>query len=409
MQLKSLPGCHLTYCSNIHPGEDWADHFEQLKKYLPRIRDRISGGSPFGVGLRLSAAAASQLLLPDNLEKFRLWLDSESLYVFTINGFPYGNFHGKRVKDGVYAPDWQDEKRLLYTLDLVTILDQLLPPGVDGGISTSPVSYKYWMNTSSDVEKVFRLSSRQMARAAYEMAMTEKKSGKEIHLDIEPEPDCLLENSRETVDFFTNRLIPDGVDFLKKMYNVQEGAAREILKRHIRVCYDTCHFAVEFEQAFEATERFRKAGIRIGKIQISSALKILFDDVKDQRKRLAERLKAFVEPTYLHQVVERRSDGSYRQYRDLDTALLNIGDTDAREWRVHFHVPVFLDRFEELHSTRDHISSALRSILSSSDCRHLEIETYTWDVLPAPLKSNLADSIERELSWTLELTESLSR
>ncbi len=35
------------------------------------------------------------------------------------------------------------------------------------------------------------------------------------------------------------------------------------------------------------------------------------------------------------------------------------------------------------------------------DVPHLEIETYTWDVLPAELKASAVESIAREYEWAL--------
>lgn len=202
MKIPGYSNAHLSYCSNIHPGEEWLDHFAQLRKHLPELKRRISPDQPFGIGLRLSAKAAVQLLEPGHLNEFRHWMEKEGLYLFTINGFPYGSFHGERVKDNVYVPDWSSSERLDYTLNLVHILSKLLPVGKEGGISTSPVSYKYWKTNEEKMNNIYRKAAIQMADAAHVMHQIHTDLDKMVHVDIEPEPDCLLENSEETIAFF---------------------------------------------------------------------------------------------------------------------------------------------------------------------------------------------------------------
>ena len=403
MKLPTHPDAHFTYCSNIHTGEEWADHFEQIKVHLPELKLRLSPDAPFGVGLRLSAKAASQLKQKKELGDFRNWLESEDLYLFTINGFPYCSFHGERVKDNVYAPDWTTPDRLAYTTDLIEILEALLPEGMDGGISTSPVSYKYWEKAASGYDDMFTIATVNFARAAHRMHQVHQKTGKEIHLDIEPEPDCLLENGAETRQFFSDWLFPKGADFLHSEFGYSKADAERILKRHIAVCYDTCHFALEYENAEEAIQAFLDEGIRIGKTQVSSALKVDWTRPDITAEHVLSRLKTFDEPVYLHQVIELTKDGSYRQYRDLPQALEQFDVATAKEWRIHFHVPLFLDQFGELTSTRDHIQKALPILLEISGCTHYEIETYTWDVLPDRFKTGLCDSIEREYRWMFKM------
>jgi len=404
VKIHNYPDRHLTYCTNIHLGESWKEVFSQLDNIVPTLKSNICPEEPFGIGLRLSAQATSELLEQDRLQSFKDWLDSERLYVFTLNGFPYGNFHGTRVKENVYAPDWRKEDRVDYTLDLVKILACLLPEGMDGGISTSPLSYKYWLEDQLDKEQAFRDSSQNLARIAYEMDRIQKEKGLNLHLDIEPEPDCLLENSRETISFFENWLFPEGKASLSDQYGVTSFEAEKMLRNHIAVCYDTCHFAVEFEDPEQAIGRLLNAGIRIGKVQISSALKIKLEN-KTDRKKEAHKLSSFAESTYLHQVVEKRTDGSFYQYRDLSEALDHIDDQRAKEWRIHYHVPLFVDIYDSLQSTQDDIIQSWNVFKEVEDCHHFEIETYTWEVLPDSLKKTLSDSIEREFNWVLAMMD----
>jgi len=405
MKLQSHHDAHFTYCSNIHPGEEWADHFKQIKGHLPELKSRLSPEAPFGVGLRLSAKAASQLKNENELESFRHWLLENELYLFTINGFPYGSFHGERVKDNVYSPDWTTLDRLTYTNNLIDILASLLPEGLDGGISTSPLSYKYWKKAESGYDAIFATATVNLARAALKMGQVYEETGKEIHIDIEPEPDCILETGAETLQYFQHHLIPKGSDFLKSEFGISAGESERLLRKHIRVCYDTCHFALEYENAEKAIQEFLDADIRIGKTQVSSALKVDWTRPGINPENILARLKTFDEPVYLHQVIELTKDGSYRQYRDLSQALEQFDKAAAKEWRIHFHVPLFLDEFGELRSTRDHIEEALPYLLEKSSCTHYEIETYTWDVLPERFKTGLTESIEREYRWMFEQLE----
>lgn len=403
MQLSHYPSFHLTYCTNIHPGEQWEKVWEQLKTHIPDLKQRLAPDRPFGIGLRLSSRAASELKNRDRLDEFRQWLEQEDSYVFTMNGFPYGNFHRQRVKDLVYSPDWRTEERVAYTLNLADILAELLPEGVEGGISTSPISYKYWLQQDSLKEQAYRKGSKNLARVAYALAGIRRNKDKLLHIDIEPEPDCLLENSRETIDFFSQWLLPVGSAFLTDECGVDPVEAEAMLKEHIRLCYDTCHFAVEYEDPREVLREMEEAGIKVGKVQVSAALKVVLPDSAGERQQIKKQLQNFDESTYLHQVVERRGDGSLFQYRDLDQALPHIFEEQAREWRIHYHVPLFVDVYGALNSTQPDIRKSLNFLKENAKmCRHFEIETYTWEVLPEELKKDSANSIEREFRWVLD-------
>lgn len=389
---------HLTYCTNIHPGECWDEVAANLKQYLPPLKARISPNAPFGVGLRLSNRAAYELLEADRLDRFQAWLSDEGLYVFTLNGFPYGSFHGEVVKDRVYAPDWRSHERVEYTCRLATILAQLVPEGMSGSISTSPLSYKPWLDEATR-EEAFQSGSCHLAEVTAKLARLEAETGTPIHIDLEPEPDCLIENSEESVRFFEEWLWPVGGARLADALGIAQEKARVRLRRHVRLCYDTCHFAVEYETPDAVFARLRTAGIPIGKIQLSAALRVPL--LPNERTALAERLQPFAEATYLHQVVERRADGALRQYRDLPEALQHIDNEAAREWRIHYHVPIFTAAYDSLQSTRGDITRTLNVLKDDPFCTHLEIETYTWDVLPDALKEDLPTSLWREYTWVL--------
>lgn len=409
MQLHHFPNIHLSYCTNVHPGSKWTEIFDQLKNHLPELKKRLSPDNPFGIGLRLSAKAAFDLQKAELLNEFRDWLNRENLYVFTINGFVYGSFHGEKVKDEVYKPDWSTVDRFHYTSAMIQLLAELTPEGGESSISTSPVTYKYWKFTDSVLDSIVEKSCRQLAELAHKMAEIKKRDHKELHVDIEPEPDCFLENSDETIGYFQNNLWPVGSEYLSRHYNYSIEAAEQVLRNHISVCYDTCHFALEYEHPINSITKLRNAGIRIGKVQLSSALKVSLGHGKAEREETAKQLSQFVEPVYLHQVLARRADGTKQQYRDLDRALKYIYDEDVLEWRIHFHVPVFVDHFGKLSSTQDETIKSLHALLEGEYSSHFEIETYTWEVLPTDLKMDLTDSIERELRWAINEIDHYSK
>lgn len=397
-----LKNTHLSYCSNIHPGESWKEVKESLRKHVPDLKKNITPDSPFGIGLRLSDLASKELLENNEIEEFKKWLAENNLYIFTFNGFPYGGFHRQVVKEDVHTPDWRTKERLAYTIRLCGILAELLPSGLDGGISTSPLSYKPWLKNSTDKEKAFEESTLHLAAVALRLYEIENKTGKYIHIDIEPEPDGLIENTSETIDFFTQWLDILGAKHLSEKLKISTQEAKKIIRRHIQVCYDVCHFAVEFENPRMVFQKLKEAEISIGKIQISAALKVLLSADLSKRNEVAEKLKPFVESTYLHQVVQRNTDGSIKQYSDLNLALPNIHDIKAEEWRTHFHVPIFLREYDYLCSTQEDIIEVLKLHQQSPVTTHLEVETYTWDVLPSGMKLDISASIEREMKWVLE-------
>lgn len=403
MKITKDSNFHLTYCSNIHPGESWLEVFTNLEKYILELKSRLSPTEPFGIGLRLADIAAKELLESNNLAQFQAWLTQHNLYVFTLNGFPYGGFHRQVVKDQVYAPDWSTQERVIYTLNLAQILAVLLPEELDGGISTLPLSYKpWWLEDEVTFDTVLKKSCLNIASVVVEMICTHDKTGKILHIDLEPEPDGLIENTSEIIDFYQNWLLPIGGNYLSEKLNIEQHLAEIKLLEHVRVCYDTCHFSVEYEEPQSVFARLQSAGIKIGKIQISAAIQVKIPADVEKRSLIVERLRPFAESTYLHQVIERRNDGTLHHYPDLITALPHLEESLAEEWRTHFHVPIFIHDYQILQSTQDDIATILHLLQTNNACSHLEIETYTWDVLPSEIKIDLLTSIQREYEWVLK-------
>jgi sugar phosphate isomerase/epimerase len=380
----------LTYCLNVHPGERWADNFAALRGVVLRVRDLVSPGRPFGLGLRLSAAAAEELAAPERIEELRKFLAEENLFVFTVNAFPYGQFHGGPVKENVYAPDWRSGLRRDYTNRVADILAALIPAKSIGTISTSPGSWKAWIGSPEDLRPIVE----HLADCAAHCVGIAAATSREIVLAIEPEPGCLLETTAETVAFFRDELFGRGAELLAGKIGCSSADGRELLRRYIGVCLDTCHTALQFEDPGESLCAYAAEGIRVPKIQVSSALRT------DGSAEALDALRGFVEPVYLHQTIARGSDGGLLRWSDLPVALEDLRGASVEEVRVHFHVPLHFEREGVLGSTSQLITPEfLSQALKAVPDVHLEIETYTWHVLPERLRSS---SIERSIALEFE-------
>ena len=366
---------HLAYCTNIHPAESWDETFHVLKTDVLAVRDRVASGKKFAIGLRLSAQAALELLEDDHLDQFESWLAQENCYVFTINGFPYGAFHGTRVKENVYKPDWTHMSRLVYTEQLFTIISRLCPAESGGSVSTLPGSFKEF---GADENLIFA----NLYSCALTVETLAKETGKDLHLGLEPEPLGHFENTEETIAFFERFFAWCDIEELDS----------NPIKKHIGINYDTCHFALEFDDCHQSLKALTEAGLRISKIHLSNALS--FDP---QNPEALEAIRPFDEPTYLHQVI-LNSDPLTR-FKDLPEFR---EATTATEGRIHFHVPLYSEPLSPLASTLDHAEAALTYLKEHpKTCPHLEIETYTWGVLPDQLQKPLTDQISAEYDWVL--------
>ena len=374
-----FPIGHLAYCTNIHPAESWEETQRVLATHAMKVRDLVAPAEkPYAIGLRLSARAARELLQGDSLARFKDWLESENSYVFTINGFPYGDFHGTRVKEKVYQPDWTTPERLEYTKELFTIVSELVPPGVAGSVSTLPGSFKAFHADESMIrENLIELSG-------FIEALSDV-SGRDLHLGLEPEPLGHFENTEETLRFF-DRLLNDADD-------------DEQIKRRIGINYDCCHFALEYEDTRHSLAVLHGEGLRISKIHLSAALAV------DPRQTGAiDAVRPFDEPTYLHQVMERHPDGRISRHPDLpDGIVAHDQGSDAEQWRIHFHIPLDHEPQAPLRSTGQHADETLRYCREHPDvCDHFEIETYTWSVLPGSMQRPVEEQIAGEYRWVFD-------
>lgn len=386
MRISTHLAAHLTYCLNVHAGETWAENLEAMRTHAAAVRAAVCPDRPFGLGLRLGHEAAGQLENERELVAFRAFLARERFYAFTINGFPYGRFHGAPVKQQVYAPDWRAPERLEYTLRLARILAGVLPEGVSGSISTVPLSYKAWIESPAGLES----AAANLAELAAQLAELRDRTGREIHVGLEPEPDCAIENTPEAIAFFERALDPAARRRL--------GARAAAVRRHVGVCLDTCHMALQFEDPADSLRDLVRAGIRISKVQLSAALAAAGGAVA--RRELGR----FCDPVYLHQVRVRADAGRVEARPDLAPALADAGLDPAgtREWRVHFHVPLYFVEDAGIRSTAGLVTPAFLAQALAAGIEHFEIETYTFGVLPEALRARGVDgSFAEEFRWVL--------
>ena len=376
------------YCTNVHAGPDLETTRANLLQYASNVKQQFSPETPMGVGLWLAAPAAASLRDPVQLATFRDWLAQHELVPFTLNGFPYGDFHTEIVKHRVYKPTWFDSNRLTYTTNLINALHGLLPEGMEGSISTLPIAW----DRKSMTPQQWMKASQQLLQLCRYLHQLEQETGRLIYVCLEPEPGCVLDVAKDMIDLFHERLLPFEDE--------------NIVTRYLRICHDICHSAVMFEPQADVLQRYRTLGIRVGKVQISSAVRVDFNSITpEQRSQALEQLASFNEPRYLHQTSIREPSGETRFYEDLSLALDAV--KQARDlnsiWSVHFHVPVYLESLGLLGTSRSDILRCFEVCKSMPDLQHYEVETYAWNVLPKEHQvDNLADGIAREMNWVRE-------
>jgi hypothetical protein len=371
------------YCTNVHAGATLEETRANLERYAVGVKQRFSPDAAMGVGLWLSASAARKLFAEKRVADFRDWLAGAGLVPYTFNGFPYGDFHQAVVKHDVYRPTWTEQSRVDYTRDLIAIQHALLPPGMAGSISTLPLA---WGDPRPDAAHLDAATAN-LRKLADELAQLERETGRFICLCLEPEPGCVLQVSDDLVCFFEKHLL--------------RGEDEAAVRRHIRVCHDVCHAAVMFEEQADVLRRYHAAGIAVGKVQVSSAVRAPLDELPDaERPAALAQLAEFDERRYLHQTMVREAGGPPTFYEDLSEALAEKREALSGEWRVHFHVPIYVRRFGRLEAMQGAILDCVRTLRELGPEPPYEVETYAWTVLPPELQQpDLAAGITEELAW----------
>jgi len=384
---------HLTYSTLVHPGDNWDEMWNSLTTFVPKVKARVAPKERFGISLRLSASSAQTLIAnPKKRGELRKFLEDNDMYLYTVNAFPYGPFKGTQVKEQVYEPDWRSEERTQYTINVAEVLGEVAPMGTSPSIQSAPLGFKPRV-TGPDVVASYTDHVLKVVARLVDIA---SRTGRTIGLSLEPEPFCFLETTDETVDYFTNSLYSGAAaSRLAKLASIPISEAHVALRRHVGVVFDICHQAVEYETISESLQKLVNAGIPIFKLQEAAAVHV--PEVND---KTVAALQRYSETIYLTQTLEKR-DGRLTKYLNLEDAFAAYkADPGPREWRTHIHVPVFLDDLGPFRTTRFAIEDALRFHKANPTSLQLEIETYTWDVLPDSLKTgDIVEYVCREIEW----------
>jgi hypothetical protein len=391
---KRLP-LRIGYCTNVHAGRDLPAVLDNLLHFSLPIRQLVSPESSMGVGLWFSEVSAQQAIVPANLHLLRSRLDEYQLVPFTLNGFPQGDFHSQIVKHRVYQPTWWQRERCDYTLSLIRILDALLPAGEVGSISTLPIAWSVPPPTDDELAR----ATAHLMEIAMELHQLFERTGRKIVLAIEPEPGCFLTDSASFRAFFNRYLSAPNLT------SHQSHVARE----YLTLCHDICHAAVMFEDQVHELNQLERDGIGIGKVQVSAAIRIDWQSKSLEERVVAwKQLSSFAEDRYLHQTTIRRDAAQgITLSEDLGVALSTVQSVEdlVGQWRVHFHVPIFLTSFGLLESTQPEIKKLIDILAGTSSKRpsftgHYEVETYAWSVLPDAIsETSLSQGIAKEIGW----------
>jgi hypothetical protein len=384
---------HLTYSTLVHPGDTWIDMKTSLQTYLPGVKARFSPSAPMGVSLRLANASVEELLAkPEERQWLKDFLIRENLYVYTVNAFPYGPFKGQIVKESVYEPDWTTQARTQYTMHIADILAEVTGPDVEPTIQTAPLAYRPKVDSPEYIEAF----NENIYQVIAHLMTLEIKTGRRVKLALEPEPFCFLETIPETVTYFQEHIYSlNAANRIAKYSGQPLSEVFGATRRYLGVVLDICHQSVEFENIADDIEQLCQAGIPIFKLQEAAALQ-----VENVTPEIVEELRKYTGTIYLSQTTELRN-GVLTRFLNLEDAIKAWeADPGPREWRTHFHVPVFLKELGPFQTTREGIDAALKVHAKTPLSNHLEIETYTWDVLPSHLKTgDISEYVIRELEY----------
>lgn len=388
MTFNSLP---LSYCTNVHPGLTTAEILQKLDEFTLPIQAQLD--APLAAGLWLAEPVIREILAtPDGLSQFAAEMEQRKLACYTLNAFPYGNFHSERVKENVYLPDWTTTERLEYTKGCARVLATLLPEGVDGSISTVPLGFKQFEHAPDFNNACID----QLIQMASFLKQLKEETGRTIRLAIEPEPFCVIEFTHELIVFF------------ERLY--ERAAKKQLLgtvREYLGACYDVCHQAVEFEDIPGSIRQITHAEIRINKVHISNAIEL--DQPWDNEAGRMQ-LANYAEPRYLHQTIGSLTTGDLYRIVDLTRDFLLDPDPRLKETdklRVHFHVPVNSKSLGPLGTTHKELRQALATVKELDYAPHLEVETYTWEVLPDDQKPSLVEGLTRELQAARTLLDTI--
>jgi len=385
---------HLTYSTLVHATDDWDQLWKSVNTYLPAVKARMAPHEKFGVCLRTSAPSAAALTAdPAKRATLKQFFADQDLYLYTANAFVYGVFKRQVIKEEVYEPDWATPERRDYTKQVATLLAELAPEGVHPSIQSAPLGFKPKVTGPAVVEAY----TNNVIDVVAHLIELEKRTGQIVTLGLEPEPRCYLETTDETIAYFQQHLFTGPTaQRLAKATGLHEADAHAAMRKFTGVVFDIGHQSVGYEDIPASLHKLVAAGVPIVKLQEAASMHI-----PEVTPQTVEALQNFAKTIYLSQTCQKK-DGKMTWFLNLEDAFAAFQqDPGPREWRTHFHVPVFLtDLGGGFGTTRFALEQALAVHKQTPLSTHLEIETYTWDVLPAHLKTgDIVEYVCRELDW----------
>jgi hypothetical protein len=384
---------HLTYSTLVHPSDDWDQLWKSVNTYLPQVKARMAPNQKFGVCLRTSAPSAAALTAdPSKRADLKQFFADNDLYLYTANAFVYGVFKKQVIKEDVYEPDWRTDDRVEYTMQVASLLADLAPEGIEPSIQSAPLGFKPRV-TGGDVVQAYTTN---VIRVVAHLVKLHKDTGKVVTLGLEPEPRCYLETTDETIEYFTKGLFSgETAKRLAKATGLNEADAAVAMRKHTGVVFDIGHQAVGYEDIPTSLQKLVDNGVQIVKLQEAAAMYM-----PEVTQKTVDALQAFAKTIYLSQTCQKK-DGKTTWFLNLEDAFEDwYKNPGPREWRTHFHVPVFLTDLGAFGTTRFALEQALAFHKKTPLSAHLEIETYTWDVLPNHLKTgDIVEYVCRELDW----------
>lgn len=371
---------NLMYCSNIFKNNTQKQLFNNLNKLIKKLKSKFNKEKKFSIGLCASNKLSNELI--KNINIFSKYIKKKKINIPSLNGFSYNNFHKKITKDNIYWPDWSSIKRVNYTNNLIKLLDNINNKNKKS-ISTMPISYKGWINKKNTVY-IYYKTAKNLTKVTENII----KNKSNIIISIEPEPTCLIEKSQEFINYFNNWIKP-----LYKKYSINN---KKNIKNIIGICYDICHFAVQFEKHEKILNNLEKENIIIGKLQISSALKINDDRTKKENKQIIKNLNVFKYSSFLHQI-NNINKNKTKIYKDIKYSIKYLKKNIKSEWRIHFHIPIYINKYKNFRTTNNEIKNVMQNINKKNFTGHIEIETYTYKNLS--IRYDILNSIINEYKW----------
>jgi hypothetical protein len=384
---------HLTYSTLVHQTDDWEQLWKSVNTYLPAVKARVAPDQKFGVCLRTSAPSAELLSTePSKVADLKRFFSDNDLYLYTANAFVYGVFKKQVIKEDVYEPDWATPERRDYTKKVANLLAELAPEGINPSIQSAPLGFKPKV-TGDDVVEAYTSNVIDVVAHLVEL---QKKTGKIVTLGLEPEPRCYLETTDETIQYFKTHLFaPKTTERLADKTGLHPADAAIAMRRHMGVVFDIGHQSVGYEDIPASLQKLVDNDVQIVKLQEAASMRM-----PEVTQKTVDALQPYAKTIYLSQTCQKK-DGKMTWFLNLEDAFEDWHrNPGPREWRTHFHVPVFLNDLGAFGTTRFALEQALAFHKKTPLSTHLEIETYTWDVLPDHLKTgDIVEYVTREIDW----------